>query len=67
MSRLLSQGYKPQKGRGDDVLYCRSEPQLGTHFEKKVCMTAEQIKSATVDSRDALEHLQHNVGNPPGH
>jgi hypothetical protein len=64
VNRLLSQGYKPQRGRGDSVLYCRLEAQLGTHFEKKVCMTASQIKTATQESRDATESLQHNLGNP---
>src|SRR5690349_20537162 len=34
VSQLLSQGYKPQKGRGDTVLYCRSEAQMGTRCEK---------------------------------
>jgi hypothetical protein len=44
------------------VLYCRSEAQLGTHFEKKVCMSADQIKQATVDSRDLTRKFQQNQG-----
>ena len=64
MNRLLSQGYKPQRGRGDTVLYCRSESQLGTHFEKKVCLSADQIKTRTQDSRDITEALEHNFGQP---
>jgi hypothetical protein len=64
VNRLLSQGYKPQKGRGDAVLYCREEPQMGTHFEKKVCLTADQIKTATVEGREITEKLQQNGGNP---
>jgi hypothetical protein len=64
VNRLLSQGYRPQRGRGDDVLYCRLEAQMGTHFEKKVCMTASQLKAGTRDSRDATEILQRNLGNP---
>jgi hypothetical protein len=62
VSRLLSQGYKPQKGRDDTVLYCRSEMQLGTHFEKKVCMSADQIKQATLDSNDLTRKFQQNQG-----
>jgi hypothetical protein len=64
VNHLLSQGYKPQKGRGDTVLYCRSESQLGTHFEKKVCMSADQIKTRTRESRDITEGLQRNFGQP---
>ena len=44
VNRMLSQGYKPKKGRGDDVLYCRDEAAMGTHFTKTVCLTAQQIK-----------------------
>jgi len=35
VSQMLAQGYKPQKGRGDDVLYCRSEQPTGTRFPKR--------------------------------
>ena len=64
VNRLLSKGYKPQQGRGENVLYCRNEAQLGSHFEKRVCLSADQIKTATQDSRDATESLQRNIGNP---
>jgi hypothetical protein len=64
VNRLLSQGYKPQKGRGDMVLYCRSESQLGTHFEKKVCLSADQLKTRAQDNRDITDSLEHNFGQP---
>ncbi|HEY6921848.1 MAG TPA: hypothetical protein VI653_00145 [Steroidobacteraceae bacterium] len=67
VNRMLSQGYKPKKGRGDDVLYCRSEPQMGSHFEKTVCLTAQQIKQRTQDSREITDKLEMNAGNQPGH
>jgi hypothetical protein len=63
VQRLLSQGYKPQKGRDNTVLYCRNEAQMGTHFEKKVCMSADQIKQATLDSSDLTRKFQQNQGN----
>ena len=62
VQRLLSQGYKPQKGKNDTVLYCRSEAQLGTHFEKKVCMSADQIKTANQDSQELVRKFQQNQG-----
>jgi len=64
---LLSQGYKPQKGRGDAVLYCRHESQSGTRFDKKVCLSADQIKARHQESRDAADKFQRNNGNPTGH
>jgi hypothetical protein len=66
VSRLLAQGYRPQKGRGDDVLYCRSEQPIGTRFAKKVCKTAEQIKSLTQDSKDVAAREQMPGWNPTG-
>jgi cytoskeletal protein RodZ len=62
VQRLLSQGYKPQKSRNDTVIYCRNEAQMGTHFEKKVCMSADQIKQATLDSSDLTRKFQQNQG-----
>lgn len=56
--QLLAQGYKPQKGRGDDVLYCRSEQPVGTRFAKRVCKSADQIKAQTQDSKELLEMKQ---------
>lgn len=64
VNQLLSQGYKPRKGHDDQVLYCRSEPQLGSRFEKKVCLSGTQIKAAIQDSKDATRTLERNLGNP---
>ena len=66
VSKLLAQGYRPQKGRGDDVLYCRSEQPIGTRFAKKICKTAEQIKSLTQDSKDITQQQQMPGWNPTG-
>jgi 3-oxoacyl-ACP reductase-like protein len=66
VSQLLSQGYRPQKGRGDDVLYCRSEQPLGTRFAQKVCKSADQIKAQIRDSKDMAARQQMPSGNPAG-
>ena len=66
VSQLLAQGYRPQKGRGDDVLYCRSEQPLGTRFAQKVCKTADQIKAQMRDSKDMAARQQMPSGNPAG-
>lgn len=64
VNQLLSQGYKPRKGHDDQILYCRSEPQLGSRFEKKVCLTGTQIKTAIQDGKDETKNLERNFGNP---
>jgi len=66
VSQLLAQGYRPQKGRGDDVLYCRSEQPTGTRFPKKVCKSADQIKAQIRDSKDMAARQQMPSGNPAG-
>ena len=66
VSQLLAQGYRPQKGRGDDVLYCRSEQPTGTRFPKKVCKTADQIRAQIRDSKDMAARQQMPSGNPTG-
>jgi hypothetical protein len=67
VNRMLSQGYKPKKGRGDDILYCRDEAAMGTHFTRTVCLTAQQIKQRTQDSREITEKLETNGGLKTGH
>ena len=62
VNRMLSQGYKPKKGRGDTVLYCRDEAAMGTHFTRTICLTAEQIKQRTADSREITDKLETNGG-----
>ncbi|HEY0339439.1 MAG TPA: hypothetical protein VGC34_01420 [Steroidobacteraceae bacterium] len=66
VNRMFAQGYRPQKGRGDDVLYCRNETPVGTRFGKKVCKTADQIKAQTQDSKDYAAQQQMPSGNPAG-
>jgi hypothetical protein len=66
VSQILAQGYRPQKGRGDDVLYCRSEQPTGTRFPQKVCKTADQIKALTRESKDMAARQQMPSGNPAG-
>ena len=66
VSQMLAQGYRPQKGRGDDVLYCRSEQPTGTRFPQKVCKTADQIKALNRDSKDMAARQQMPSGNPTG-
>ena len=68
LKRLRTAGYKPE-AHGDEVVFCRREPVLGTHFQRKVCNTAEQLESLTSTSQDELEQMQRTGmrGNPSGH
>jgi hypothetical protein len=64
--RLLSAGYHLHVENGQKV-FCRREAQLGSHFEHKVCGTAEQLAAARQTSREVLENTQRPGANPTGH
>jgi hypothetical protein len=66
VKQLLARGYKPQS-HGDDVLYCRREQQLGSHFETKICKTAAQIQRDELDSKETMQNMQRlTPGMAPG-
>jgi hypothetical protein len=65
VKQLLAKGYRPQ-ARGGDVYYCRREAELGSHFEKKVCKTAEQIKLDELQSKEMTEKMQRSMTSPTG-
>jgi len=54
---LLSRGYRRETHEGQAV-YCRKETVVGSHFEKKVCGTPEQIAAAVRVSKDVTEQSQ---------
>jgi hypothetical protein len=68
LNKLRAAGYKPE-AHGDEVVFCRMEPVLGTHFKRKVCNTAEQLESVASTGRDEVEQMQRDGmrGNPSGH
>jgi hypothetical protein len=68
LKKLRAAGYKPE-AHGDEVVFCRREPVLGTHFQRKVCNTAEQLESVASTGQDELEQMQRDgmKGNPSGH
>ena len=65
VKQLLAKGYRPQP-RGDEVFYCRRETILGSHFEQKICKTAEQIMRDERDSQEMTGRMQQPMGSPAG-
>ncbi len=68
LKQLRAAGYKPE-AHGDEVVFCRREPVLGSHFQRKVCNTAEQLESVADTGKDELEQMQRvgMKGVPTGH
>ena len=62
LKQILSRGYRPE-GRGDQVLYCRREAQVGTRFETKTCRTSQRILEDEILAKDATTRAQRLGGN----
>lgn len=56
-------GYKPETTKAGEVLYCKRETPIGTHFETKQCRTFEQLRDEALRGKEYLEQMQHIV--PP--
>ncbi len=67
IKKYRGMGWKPVDNNGTTV-FCRSESQLGSRFEKKVCLTARQIDERTQMGKDAVADAQRQAGGgPPSH
>jgi len=64
LKQLKAAGYKAEV-RGDQVFFCRKEPQLGSRFERKVCNTAEALEQQQLDSQEAAKQAQRNLSSVP--
>ena len=65
LKQIVARGYKPvAQARGNQVYYCRSEPELGTRFDKKVCKTATRILQDELDGKDEAARMERPSGNP---
>jgi hypothetical protein len=64
LKQILARGYKPEsQARGNEVYYCRSEHELGTRFEKKVCKTATRILQDELQGKDEATRVERPSGN----
>jgi len=66
LKRLHVAGYK-QKTRGDQIVYCRVEPVLGTRFDREMCATARDLEFIRANGREMATQMQKgNFGLPKG-
>jgi hypothetical protein len=64
LKQILAKGYKPERqARADEVYYCRTEPQLGSRFQTKVCKTAARILQEERQGKEAATNVQRPGGN----
>jgi len=64
LKQILSKGYKPEsQARGNEVYYCRSERELGTRFERKICRTGARILEEEQQGKEETATLEKTGGN----
>lgn len=54
---MRARGYKPVNRNGI-LVYCRSEGQIGTHFQQERCSTMDQLKQAELTGKDYVKSIQ---------
>jgi hypothetical protein len=68
LKQILAKGYQPEsQARGNEVYYCRSDRELGSRFESKVCKTARRILQDEQQGKNATATIQQKTENPMGH
>ena len=67
LKQILKKGYHPvSQARGHEVQYCRSETELGSRFETKVCRTAAQILQDEQAGKDSTTYLNRTGASADG-
>lgn len=67
LAAARSLGYVPRTHNGT-IVYCRTEPQIGTRVQSTTCISQEQVASAvqrSVGNRVSVEDLQRKYLNQP--
>jgi hypothetical protein len=57
IKQMRGRGYKPVNRNGI-LVYCRSEGQIGTHFEKQRCNTMDELKNAELTGKEYVNSIQ---------
>jgi len=73
IKQMRARGYKPVNRNGI-LVYCRSEGQIGTHFEKQRCNTMDELKNAELTGKEYVNSIQQQASSTiflkdpgPGH
>ena len=64
IKQMRARGYKPVNRNGI-LVYCRSEGQIGTHFEKQRCNTMDELKSAELTGKEYVNSIQQQGSSTP--
>jgi hypothetical protein len=62
IKKMRARGYKPLNRNGI-LVFCRSEGELGSHFERTRCSTLDELKDAERSGQQYTNQIQHQ-GSP---
>jgi hypothetical protein len=66
LKQILGKGFRAEKqARGNELYYCRTEHELGSRFETKVCKTAARILQEEQQGKEATTNVERSGGNRP--
>ncbi|HEY0801792.1 MAG TPA: hypothetical protein VGD54_13170 [Steroidobacteraceae bacterium] len=54
---MRGRGYKPVKRNGT-LVFCRSEGEIGTHFQRTRCNTIDELKQAELTGKEYVNSIQ---------
>ncbi len=57
IKQMRGRGYKPVNRNGT-LVFCRSEGEIGTHFERTRCSTIEDLKAAELTGKEYVNSVQ---------
>jgi hypothetical protein len=57
IKKMRGRGYKPVNRKGI-LVFCRSEGELGTHFQRERCNTLDELKDAERTGQDYANQIQ---------
>src|SRR5450432_521477 len=62
--KMRGRGYKPINRNGI-LVFCRSEGQLGSHFERSRCNTPDELKNAELTGQEYTKQIQQQASPTP--
>jgi len=57
IKQMRSRGYKPVTRNGA-MVFCRSEGEIGTHFQRTHCSTLDDLKQAELSGKEFVNSIQ---------
>ena len=64
IKKMRGRGYRPINRNGI-LVFCRTEGQIGTHFERSRCNTIDELKNAELTGQEYTKQIQQQASPTP--